>query len=47
MDRPTQSRRPFAPPQRAPPDDTSLVIGVAQIGANTTILDLSLDKYSE
>jgi hypothetical protein len=34
VDRSAQSRGPSAPPQRAPPDNTPLVIGVVQISAN-------------
>jgi hypothetical protein len=44
VDRPAQSRGPFASPQRAPPGGTPLVIGAAQIGANT--YKMAIEKIS-
>jgi hypothetical protein len=39
MGRPVQSRGPSVPPQRASSGGTPLVIGAAQIGANTLFGD--------
>jgi hypothetical protein len=40
-DHPAQSRGPSAPPQRAPPGGTPLVICAAQIGDNTVVQSFS------
>jgi hypothetical protein len=42
--RPTKSHRPSASPQRAPPGETPLVIGVAQIDANTLFGDSAREQ---
>jgi hypothetical protein len=42
-----RSHGPSAPPQRAPPGGTPLVIGTAQIGANTLFGDSDGDEVAD